>query len=159
VNRLEFITGLLVDRVRCAATEPKDVFDAVVKAVTACEDNERIVVLNTHEPYVIHVSGYIKNIRSCVSRAMRTFKNDFDFHVRPDPVSKMLATITLTPKLNKSYDVSNDMNGNAIFVNGPYKNRQVAWSRRVKNDTAKNTGQFSVKPDIWNGTFYGWVAA
>lgn len=159
MNRLEFITGLMVDRIRCAASEPKDVFDAVVKAVTSCEDDERIVVLNTHEPYVLHVSGYIKNVRSCVARAMKQFKNDFDFHVRPDPVSKMLATITLTPKLNKSYDVKKDVSGNAIFVDGPYKGRQVAWSRRVKSDISGNETQFSVKPDIWNGSFYGWVAA
>jgi hypothetical protein len=148
----------MLDRTRFAAAEPSDVFQAVVQAITACEDDERIVVLNTHEPYVLHVSGYIKNVRSCVARAMKRFKNDFDFHVRPDPVSKMLATITLTPKLNKSYTVKKDLSGSAVFTDGPYKGRQVAWSRRVKNDVADKT-EFSVKPDIWNGTFYGWVAA
>ena len=140
-----------------------DVFAELSRALEACgeEDGGPVTVLTSRPPYVLHVNGYLRTIKSCVNRVMKRYKNDLTYHVQPDPFSKMLVSVVLTPRPDKPQQVK-FVDGVAKFVDAPYRDRPVAWSRRLKvkaEDVMKTVGdqEFSVRPDVWHNSFYGWA--
>ena len=154
--------SLLLSRTRQAASLD-DVFNELVRALETCgeEDGGPVTVLTSRPPYVVHANGYLKTIRSCVSKVMKQHKNELTYHVQPDPFSKMLVSIVITPRPNKGQKVK-FTNGVAKFVDSPYKGHTVSWSKRLKINgdelAEKYQGQMiDVCPDLWNNTFYGWV--
>jgi len=163
MNR-SIVLSLELSRTRVAEASLDDVFTELTRTLETCDDENGgpVTVLTSRPPYVLHVNGYLRTIRSCVNRVMKRYKEDLTYHVQPDPFSKMLVSIVLTPRPNKGQKAK-FVGGTAKFVAAPYRGRPVTWSRRLKTDVKQlqkkfSDAVFSVRPDVWNNTFYGWIA-
>lgn len=160
-RRVLRLAGTLV-----TANTLRAVFNELQEALRGHVTNEndpraRIMVVDARPPSVIHVNGYLKDVRRCVNRVMRRHRGCCECEVYPNRRSKRFITLVLRPATPEAARARFKDDGRAYFIDGPFRGREVVWSTRqqVDVDTLRDEvdkDKFKVQPDVWNNTLYGW---
>jgi hypothetical protein len=121
------------------------------------DPRDNVVVIGTHPYHTMHVSGYKKTIDRIVGQVMYQHKPDYDYEVIPENGSRRFVTVIIQHRVPVSAH-ARFKGEKAFFIDGPFRGEMITWSKRAgKVYIRKRNDTFEVRPDIWNGSFYGWL--
>jgi len=139
-----------------ASIEPLPVQKKVFEELVELLSEDGLHVVNKKSPRHLDVNGYARSIKRKVSKLGNKYRGSYDFKVTPGEFKKLLH-VTIIPSVNKEFSAE-FKDGVAYFTSGAMKGQQVCWSNRAGRELPEiiENSRIKIKPDVWNGTLYGW---